>query len=63
MRVHNTHGPISGSGPNFQKAMAKFAKRQAEAAKVGVWRKAPCSWKHNDGSYIDPDWYIVGEEL
>ena len=53
------HGPITGSGPNFDKAMAAFKQRQAEAGKVGTWRRAPASWKKNHGTFIDRDWDLV----
>ena len=55
------HGPITGSGPGFDEAMAKFKRRQKEYKKVGTWRAVDAQWTHNDGSFIDPDWYIVNE--
>jgi len=53
------HGPITGTGPGHEEAMALFKARQDRAAHRGTWRKAPTTWKTNDGSHIDPDWYIV----
>jgi hypothetical protein len=53
------HGPITGTGPNFAKAMRMFNKRVAREGEVGVWRKAPAQWKKNKGTKIDPDWYVI----
>ena len=55
----HTHGPITAIGPNATAAMSAFNKRQVRRSKVGTWRKGEAAWKHNDGSYIDPDWRIV----
>ena len=52
-------GPIVGSGPGFARAMRLHSKREAERKRVGKWRKSPTPWKRDDGSYIDPDWYVV----
>ena len=61
IRRDNLPGPITGHGPGFKRAMKLHALRQARRAQVGTWRCAPCKWKHNNGTYIDPDWYIIGE--
>lgn len=53
------HGTISGSGPGFERAMRKFERRQRAASKNGVWRCAPAKWKSADGTYVDPDWFLV----
>jgi hypothetical protein len=53
------HGPITGSGPGFAEAMRKFGIRQEKERKRGIWRKAPAKWKTNDGTRIDPEWYII----
>ena len=53
------HGPITGSGPGFDRAMRLFKARQDKVSRVGKWRKAPAKWKHNDGNHIDPEWYLV----
>ena len=52
-------GPITGSGPGFEKAMAKFKHRVDTDSRVGRWRKSPAKWKKNDGTRIDPEWVIV----
>lgn len=52
-------GPVTGSGPNFQKALAAFEKRQRRQGEVGKWRCAPAKWKKNSGSYIDRDWALI----
>lgn len=52
-------GPITGSGPNFEPAMAKFTRRQRGFATRGKWRKAPAKWKKDQGTYIDPEWTII----
>lgn len=51
--------PVTGSGPGFARALEAYNKRLEEQAKVGKWRLAPASWKHNDGSYIDCDWCVL----
>ena len=53
------HGPITGTGEQWDSANAAFQDRLRCVQSVGTWRKAPSRWKHNDGPYIDPDWYIV----
>lgn len=53
------HGPITGTGPNFNKAMSMFNARQDRLARRGKWRKAPAKWKTDDGTFIDPEWYII----
>lgn len=53
------HGEITGSGVNFESAMRKFKKRQLTESQPGKWRKAPAKWKKNNGSKIDPEWYII----
>ncbi len=53
------HGEPQGSGSEFQKAMAKFAKRQARLGEVGKWRKGTAPWKKDKGTYIDRDWAII----
>ena len=53
------HGPITGSGPGFDRAMRLFKERQSKYRKVGKWRAVDASWTVDDGTYIDPDWYIV----
>jgi hypothetical protein len=53
------HGPITGSGPGFAASVAAFNKRMERVSKVGRWRKAPCKWKRDDGTFIDPEYYIV----
>lgn len=57
-------GPITGSGPNFEKAQRAFKRRQERRSKVGRWRAGynPTQYK-SDGDYIDPDWYIVDMDL
>jgi len=52
-------GEVTGTGPNFEKALKKYKRRLIEEAKVGTWRCAPAAWKKNNGSYIDLDWDIV----
>ena len=54
-------GEITGSGPNFERDMARFKKRQEAYSKVGTWRAVSASWTKNDGPHIDPDWYIVDQ--
>jgi hypothetical protein len=53
------HGPITGSGKGFDRAMRLFKRREAQRKRVGKWRKAPATWKKDDGNYIDPDWIII----
>jgi len=53
------HGEITGYGVNFESAMRKFAKRQSIERQPGKWRRAPTKWKVNNGTRIDPDWFIV----
>ena len=53
------HGPITGEGPGFNRAMERFAQRQTRRSTVGRWRKAPAKWKKDDGTFIDPEYYIV----
>lgn len=56
-----TSGPITGSGPGFATAMAKFAKRQDTERRTGIWRKAPSVWKVDDGPRVDTDWMILDQ--
>ena len=51
-------GPITGWGPNFDRDMAKFTERQRQLGKTGRWRKAPATWKKDDGTRQDSEWYI-----
>ncbi len=53
------HGPIRGHGPSFKATLAAFNSRQARLQRTGRWRKAPAQWKRDDGTYIDPDFYVV----
>lgn len=54
------HGSIRCTNtPGNRAAIEKFNARRDRISRVGVWRKSPCSWKHNDGRYIDPEYYIV----
>lgn len=50
------HGPVTGSGPGFDEAMRKFKARQAKFKERGKWRK---STGVDEGTFIDPDWYVV----
>lgn len=52
-------GPITGSGPGFARAKRLYKARLAKQKEVGTWRKGPCEWKKNNGTYIDPDYYLV----
>lgn len=53
-------GPITGSGPNYAQAMAKFKERQYQLSKPGIWRSCnKTSWKKRNGKYIDRDWDII----
>lgn len=41
-------------------------KRSQELSRRGKWRHSTesghaAAWKTDDGSYVDPDWYIVDE--
>lgn len=51
IKVSNTVGNAT--------AIKQYEKRRSLASQVGQWRKAPCDWKVNEGSYVDPDYYIV----
>lgn len=53
------HGEVTGSGKNFASAMRKYKKRQEVESQPGKWRKAPCEWKKDKGTRIDPEWYVV----
>jgi hypothetical protein len=52
-------GPVTGSGPGYEQAIAKFEARQKGLASIGKWRKAPAKWKQNRGKFIDPEWVII----
>jgi len=39
--------------------LAAYDKRMEALGRVGHWRKGPAKYKTNDGSFIDPDWYII----
>ena len=52
-------GPVTGSGPGFDRAMRRFKRRQEAKKRVGKWRQAPAAWKKDDGTYIDRDWDII----
>ena len=54
------HGPITGSGPNFESAMRQFQARQDALARVGIWRCADNRRMYtSDGYYIDRDWEVI----
>lgn len=52
------HGPITGSGPGFDKAMRQFERRQRELKRVGKWRYRR-SYTRDHGRYIDVDYYLT----
>jgi hypothetical protein len=54
-RGHEVAEP-TGSGPGFEEAMRKYKARQAKATERGKWRKSDGV---DEGTFIDPDWYIV----
>lgn len=54
-----TDGPITGSGPGFERAMRLFRNRQKQLGLPGRWRKGPSKFKKNNGTYIDRDWDFV----
>lgn len=56
------HGPITGSGPGFDDAMRKFQARQKAISQCGRWRYRNASWKHDQGRYIDIDYYLTDWE-
>ena len=58
-RAGTKHGPITGTGPGFDEAMRKFKERQRTRKRVGKWRAVSAAWAHDDGDYIDVDYYIV----
>lgn len=56
------NGPVTGSGPGFEKAMRKFLRRQDRASRVGKWRCVDSRRKNpprSDGTFIDRDWDII----
>ena len=54
-----THGTITGSGPNFDKAMAAFNERQRQRGMTGKWRhKETTTYKKDNGTLIDSDFEI-----
>jgi hypothetical protein len=56
------HGPITGSGPGFDRAMYLFNIRQKRREQIGKWRAGTNYVRYtSEGTYTDPDWYIVGE--
>ncbi len=50
------HGEVTGSGPGFAEAQRKFKERQAKIKEVGKYRKSD---NPEQGTFIDPDWYVV----
>lgn len=53
------HGTPNGSGPGWEVALSRFEERESRRKAVGTWRAVDAQWTRNDGSYIDPDYYIV----
>ena len=54
-----SHGPIKCTGPNAEADMRKFEARQARLKQVGTWRAVDAAWAHDDGDYVDVDYYLV----
>ena len=55
-------GPITGSGPGFERALKKFQRRQERLSKIGKWRCVDARSKNqpkSEGTYIDLDWDII----
>ena len=52
------HGPITGSGPGFEAALAEFKERQRQNGLPGVWRNST-SWKVNKGTRRDIDYAVM----
>ncbi len=54
------HGPITGSGPNFKKAMAKFKERQRQQGKIGQWGQGSNKRDNvSDGRLYDCRWRVL----
>ena len=49
------HGEITGSGPNFEKALAAFEERMRQRGLPGVWRNGQ---HKNHGTVRDVPYYI-----
>lgn len=48
-----------GSGPNWDADLQRYKDRQRRLNQRGKWRAVSASWTRDDGTYIDPDYYIV----
>ena len=59
-RVQERPGPVSGSGPNFEKALSDYAERLRRQALPGTWRCGDNRRQFkNNGTFIDRDWAII----
>ena len=58
---HREARPVepSGSGDNWDADLARYRARQRRLSQRGKWRAVSASWTRDDGTYIDPDYYIV----
>ena len=52
------HGPITGSGPNFERALSVFKERQKQMGLPGIWRNNTTQ-KVNKGTRRDIDYAIM----
>lgn len=62
--AYNARNDVPSVPTSFDPELVrKYLTRRANAARVGTWRTKNPDTKGfvNDGPYIDPDWYIVGE--
>ena len=53
------HGEPTGRGPSWDTVLAAYKDRQRHLHGVGTWRAVDAGWTVNNGTYIDPDYYIV----
>jgi len=64
IRKATAPGPITGHGTGFKRAVRLHSARLAGRACVGKWRAGTNNKQYKgDGTYIDPDWYIVEEHI
>ena len=56
-------GPVTGSGPGWDTALAKYTKRAIDRGQRGKWNsgisKTRKTWKTNKGQATDPNWCII----
>ena len=53
------HGPITGAGPGFERALSLFEERMRQRGLPGRWRHNAHGTKVNNGTIVDKDYEVT----